>query len=177
MRNLKKWMSVVLVCSLWMLMFACGTPGEGNNGNNGSNSGNSQSSANGLCGAGCPTGQFCWNGVCAIGCNTNAECASDQYCDTDIKQCANKTIPTCPDTPCKENQTCVNGYCSAKAAPPPKKKDESGACKLAVDGNDGCKSNEICIDAEEEKTQCRAFPRCPQSGQCPTGHTGAVCND
>ncbi len=139
--------------------------------------GSTDVSSNGLCAGGCPSGQFCWNGLCVVGCNTNAECAGDQYCDTDVKQCANKTVSVCPDTPCGANQTCVNGYCSASAAAEPKKKDDSGACKPAADGNDGCEENELCIERDDEQTQCRSFPRCPQDGNCPAGLTGAVCND
>ena len=133
----KNILSVIVACGIWMTLLACGGPGTSN----------TNTSSSGLCGGGCPSGQYCWNGVCVVGCNTNTECAADQYCDTDVKQCANKKVPTCPDTPCGDNQTCVNGYCSAKEAPAPKKKTEEGACKLAIDGNDGCKSNEICLSA------------------------------
>jgi len=185
-RKLHNVFRIFLFCiAISSMMVACGGDPGGNNNNNNNSSNNNNNNNNGgttkevkgLCGAGCPKGQFCFNGICAVGCNTDKECETNQYCDTDIKQCSNKEVKTCPDTPCGANQECVNGLCSAKKADPPKKRNESGACTPAVDGKDGCKRHEVCLVKENDQTQCRAFPRCPQSGKCPVGLVGAVCND
>lgn len=169
---------MVRLMALMVLMvgglIACGGGNEVNNPNNPGGSGGSD--INSLCGARCPDGQFCFNGLCVVGCNSDGDCASNQYCNTDEKQCANKTVPSCPETACGENQECVNGLCSAKSSTPPAKKDDAGACQLSADGSDGCKKYELCIEPEENKRQCRAFPPCGQGDTCPVGLRGAVCN-
>ena len=118
----------------------------------------------------CPSGQFCYNGLCALGCNSNGDCARDQYCDTSgDRLCHNKSVSTCPDTPCASGQVCVKGLCST---PPP-----DTMCTPRFDQNDGCESNAICLPEDQDKARCYTFPYCPENGQCPTGTSGAVCND
>jgi hypothetical protein len=118
----------------------------------------------------CPSGQFCWNGLCALGCNSNADCAEDQYCDTEFDRlCHNKTVTTCPETPCAEGQICRDGLCST----PP---EETG-CTPRPDGHDGCDEYSICLEEEDESTACYSFPACDHEGNCPIGTRGAVCND
>lgn len=162
--------SALLTCmvGLFVGLVACGSGGEVKN---------PPANQNGLCGAGCPTGQFCFNGLCVVGCNSDGDCASNQYCNTDEKQCANKTVPSCPSTPCGDNQECVNGLCSAKTKTQPAKKDAPGACSITVDSSDGCGKYELCIEPESGFRQCRAFPPCGQDGSCPVGMVGSVCND
>lgn len=118
----------------------------------------------------CPDGQFCFNGLCAIGCNSQADCADSQYCDTEFDRlCHDKVVTVCPDTPCADSQVCQSGFCST----PP----VSTVCEIRPDGNDGCASNAICIENDQEMPQCYSFPACPEDGVCPTGIFGAVCND
>lgn len=119
----------------------------------------------------CPDGQFCFNGLCAIGCQSNADCAADQYCDTEFDMlCHNKTVSTCPDVACPEGQECVNGFCSAGPT------DE--VCMQMPNGEDGCAKNELCYAESDdpESAKCYAFPACAADDTCPKGTTGAVCN-
>ncbi len=118
----------------------------------------------------CPDGQFCFNGICALGCNSDGDCASNQYCDTDFDRlCHNRTVTTCPDTPCAEGQTCTNGLCSA----PPVEAD----CTPRLDGgDDGCDEYSLCRPEDESTTACYSFPPCDENGECPVGLVGATCN-
>lgn len=136
--------------------------------------------AGGLCSASspCPSGQFCFNGLCAVGCQSNANCAADQYCDTQYTQaCHNKVVKACPETPCATGQICVSGLCSTPPA--------ATQCnpQNVTTGNDGCESNALCIDSvddeEESKSnpKCYTFPPCGENKTCPVGAQGAVCND
>jgi hypothetical protein len=165
----------------------CGsTDGGDNNGGNtdGGNTdgGNHGQQGPGLCSANnpCPSGQFCFNGLCAIGCQSNANCAADQYCDTEeggpVSFCKGKTVPTCSsDSQCLSNQRCFEGLCSLKPpADPP-------TCTTGTpDFKDGCDNYSVCIDPDDrgsQKPYCASFPPCPENGVCPVGQGGAVCND
>ncbi|EDM74561.1 putative lipoprotein [Plesiocystis pacifica SIR-1] len=120
----------------------------------------------------CPDGQFCWNGLCAIGCQSDANCAENQYCNTDIMLCQNTEVPTCDDNDdCASSQVCINGYCST----PP----DDGSCNLEDYLNDGCDSNAVCLveDIETETGACYTMPACAEDGSCPVGIEGAVCNE
>jgi hypothetical protein len=118
----------------------------------------------------CPSGQFCFNGICALGCNSGGDCAEGQYCDTDgDRLCHDSQVHTCPDTPCAETQECVNGLCSTPST--------DTDCTPRPDGNDGCDAYSLCIEVEEGAPSCYSFPACPESGDCPVGTVGAVCND
>ncbi len=118
----------------------------------------------------CPDGQFCFNGLCALGCNSQGDCADSQYCDLEFDRlCHDKVVSTCPETACADSQICQNGFCSTEPS--------STRCEVRPDGNDGCDTNAICIENEQEIPQCYSFPACPESGVCPTGLVGAVCND
>lgn len=152
--------------------------GDGNNGGGGSHE-------LGLCSATnkCPSGQFCFNGLCALGCTSNANCSADQYCDTDdlgpVYFCKNKTVPTCTaDNQCAASQLCLHSFCSMK---PPEVKP---TCDVQKSGSadDGCDKYSVCNDPNPDNSTtqdayCASFPPCPQSGVCPTGQFGAVCND
>ncbi len=117
----------------------------------------------------CPSGQFCWNGLCALGCTSNDDCAADQYCDTEFDMlCHNRTVSTCPDTPCAEGQICKDGFCSTPPVPT--------QCTPRLDGMDGCDDYSLCLEEEDESTACYSFPACDQNRQCPVGMNGAVCN-
>ncbi|MBI5545938.1 MAG: hypothetical protein HY901_18770 [Deltaproteobacteria bacterium] len=118
----------------------------------------------------CPSGQFCWNGLCVVGCNTNQECAADQFCDTFWKQCANKTVSTCPEVPCAASQTCVNSVCTAKDQPKQTCDPDSFA--------DGCANDAFCLrESEAADPSCFTMQRCGADGSCPVGLEGAVCNE
>lgn len=152
---------------LLLLAIACGE-GVSSNGADASGGGGGGGL---LCSANtpCADGQFCFNGVCAIGCNSNGDCAENQYCDTEFDRlCHNKVVQTCPDTPCNENQTCQDGFCSATPT--------NTSCEPRADGNDGCPNDSLCLENDAEETQCYGFPACPEDGICPTGTIGAVCN-
>lgn len=172
------WMTLALVT-------ACGPVVSGNDGGTGGGGGGTGGGGGGgggssaLCSASnkCPAGQFCFNGLCAMGCNSNGDCAADQYCDTaDLGPpyfCKNKTVTSCPSTPCASNQQCINSVCSAKP-------DPSASCTPRPDFNDGCDKYSVCDDPDDdgpEPTTCYSFPACPETGACPVGMTGAVCND
>lgn len=117
----------------------------------------------------CPDGQFCFNGICAIGCQSNADCADDQYCDTEFDMlCHNKEVSSCPEVACAEGQECVNGFCSAGPT------EES--CMQMPNGEDGCGKTALCIPTSEESAQCYEFPACGEDDSCPKGTNGAVCN-
>jgi hypothetical protein len=122
----------------------------------------------------CPNNQFCFNGLCAYGCTSNAHCASDQYCNTEgDRTCHNKTVATCPETACAENQACTNGFCST---PVPSSPGSTGCDpQKVVTGNDGCDKSSICI-AQESTSKCYQFPACAEDKTCPTGTQGAVCH-
>ncbi len=130
----------------------------------------------------CPSGQWCFNGLCAPGCMTDQDCASNQYCDTQIDlpnnqygthMCVNKEVPGCStDADCAQTQSCVMGLCSAQS--------EQKECTMRPDGQDGCDEFSICLDiseTEQEQTACVTFPPCPQDGDCPLGQVGSVCNE
>ena len=119
----------------------------------------------------CPAGQFCFNGLCAMGCNSNGDCAADQYCDTTWKECVNKVVATCPDTPCPDTQMCVKNLCTSKE-PPATKCDPQQAGY-----NDGCEKDAICFQDQGKDPVCYSFPACGENGACPPGMIGAVCND
>jgi hypothetical protein len=124
----------------------------------------------------CPDGQFCFNGTCAPGCQTNGNCASDQYCDTEDGPpyfCKNKTVSSCPATPCGEGFDCVSGLCTAK-------QEQREQCSPRPDFNDGCDKYSVCYDEDEDgptAASCYSFPACAEDGSCPVGQFGAVCND
>lgn len=168
------------VTGLWLV--ACGgtTPGGGGAGGGGSTGGGNGSNQQAPCSASnkCPAGQFCFNGLCAVGCQSNGDCAADQYCDTaDLGPpyfCKNKTVSSCPATPCASNQECRQGLCSARLEP------NAASCTPRQDFNDGCDKYAICYDEDDEgpkNAYCYSFPPCPQDGRCPVGLEGAVCNE
>ncbi len=147
-----------------------------------SSSGNSAGSF--LCSAEnpCPDGQWCFNGLCAPGCMSDQDCASNQYCDTQIDlpnnqygthMCVNKEVASCSaDGDCAQTQTCVQGLCSAASV--------EQKCTPRPDGQDGCNEYSLCLDlgeVDEENNSCVTFPPCPQDGQCPLGQVGSVCNE
>ena len=181
-------MKRMMMAFLMALTVGCGSitidpPDIEDNDNDGGGGGNTL--PQGLCNStnACPSGQFCFNGICAIGCTSNANCASDQYCDTaedgPVSYCKNKTVPTCTgDSQCAVSQLCLHGFCSVK---PPENKPACDPDK-AGSAEDGCDKYAICTDPNEENSTkqdayCASFPPCPESGVCPTGQFGAVCND
>ncbi len=119
----------------------------------------------------CPDSQFCFNGLCALGCTNNGDCADDQYCDTDSMLCQNQEVPTCDSADdCLGDQICVNDYCTT----PP----TDTSCDYTNVVEDGCASDAVCFpDADSESGACYTMPACAEDGSCPTGTTGAVCND
>lgn len=122
----------------------------------------------------CPDGQFCFNGLCAIGCNSDGDCAGNQYCDTSLLLCQNREVPTCSgDDECAESQICVNEYCTT----PP----EDTNCDAFDVLEDGCESNAVCLadlDSDDpDAAACYTMPACGPDGSCPTGTSGAVCNN
>lgn len=124
----------------------------------------------------CPNGQFCFNGLCAIGCQTNANCAADQFCDTEFDRlCHNRVVPTCTNqSGCASTQVCVSGFCST---PPPMTQCDPNQ---VPSGMDGCDMNSLCVDPVETNVadpKCYSFPACAPDKTCPTGLQGAVCND
>lgn len=159
------------------LAVACGAAGGGGGAGDGGGGGGGGGGSGGLCSATnkCPAGQFCYNGICAYGCNSNGDCAADQYCDTGqfgSRLCHNKTVTTCPETPCASSQICVKGACSTP--PPPTQCDPD----RVVDGQDGCDKQSICLDADgNDQPKCYSFSACPQDSNCPIGTVGSVCND
>lgn len=164
-----------------------GTGGNSGTGGNTSTGGNTGTGGNIGTGGGdlsallcsgsnpCPSGQFCFNGLCAIGCQTNANCAADQYCQTDGDGlCHNKVVTTCPEVACASSQVCTMGFCSTP--PQPTQCDPS----QVVNGNDNCDSKSICIDPANTQAQdpkCYTFPACAEDKTCPVGTYGALCND
>ena len=183
-----KHMKRMMMAFLLVLTVGCGntTGGDDTNGGGGGGGGGGGSTLpQGLCNANnrCPDGQFCFNGICAPGCTSNKDCGDSMYCDTeDIGPpyyCKNKSVPTCTaDSQCAQSQVCLKGLCSLK---PPEAK---AACEpdRAGSAEDGCDKYSICNDPNEENNTkqdayCASFPPCPQSGVCPTGQFGAVCND
>ena len=117
----------------------------------------------------CPTNQFCFNGLCAIGCTAQSDCAPGQYCDLSQfgdRLCHDKVVSTCPESACAATQVCSNGFCST---PPP-----SNQCTVG-EAEDGCDRHSVC--AKNETAKCYTLPACPESGRCPTGTIGAVCNE
>ncbi|XXF77577.1 Dickkopf N-terminal cysteine-rich domain-containing protein [Myxococcaceae bacterium GXIMD 01537] len=155
-----------------------------NGGTDGGTNGGGDKLPEGLCNAKnrCPDGQFCFNGICALGCTNNSNCASDQYCDTGDgvpSFCKNKTVPTCTaDTQCAASQVCFKGFCSLK---PPEVKPTCDPAK-AGSAEDGCDKYAVCNDPDQNNNTtrdayCASFPPCPESGVCPTGLAGALCND
>lgn len=162
------------------LTLACGEGVQGNPSGNKDGGGGSPDGGGGghvLCGNSnpCPSGQFCFNGLCAYGCNSNGDCAADQYCDTSQygdRLCHNKTVTTCPGTPCESNQVCEKGMCST---PPPATQCDPAK---ASSGQDGCDKYSICLqDDQSNPAKCYTFDACPQDGHCPTGLQGSVCNE
>lgn len=124
----------------------------------------------------CPSGQFCFNGLCALGCQSNGDCRSDQYCDTEgDRLCHNVTVPTCAVAgDCAEQQICTAGFCST---PPPQTQCDPDQ---VPSGNDGCDSRSVCFDEGSSSMpapKCHTFPACAADKTCPTGTSGAVCND
>jgi hypothetical protein len=170
------WMTTcaALAVGLWVGV-GCGSSTEGPPGQNP----NGQQGPSGLCSATqkCPAGQWCFNGLCAPGCNSNQDCAADQYCDTKDAQpyfCKNKTVSSCPSTPCQSNQECRNGLCTAASSEP------SSGCTPSPSFNDSCDKYSVCVDEDEEGPRaagCLSFPPCPENGVCPVGIGGAVCNE
>lgn len=152
--------------------------GGGTTGGGGGNTGGGSGLEPFICSASkpCPSGQFCFNGLCALGCQTNANCAADQYCDTEFDHlCHNKTVPTCAvSTECASSQVCISGFCST---PPPVTQCDPNQ---VASGNDGCDQNSLCVDPSETQAadpKCYTFPACAQDKTCPVGLQGAVCND
>jgi hypothetical protein len=149
-----------------------GGAGGGSGGGAGGGGGSVEPPDGAICNASnaCPDGQFCFNGICAIGCNSDGDCASNQYCDTDFDRlCHNRTVTTCPDTPCAEGQECEDGFCST----PP----EEVTCTPRFDGgDDGCDDYSLCRPLDEDSTACYSFPACDENAECPVGLVGAVCN-
>lgn len=179
-------MAFLLVLAVGCGDTSTGTDGDGNtDGGGGGNNNGGNTLPQGLCNAAnaCPSGQFCFNGICALGCTSNANCAADQYCDTaetgPISYCKSKTVATCTgDAQCAASQLCLKGFCSVK---PPEQKPVCDPEK-AGSAEDGCDKYSICSDPNEENgsaqdAYCASFPPCPESGVCPTGQFGAVCND
>lgn len=124
----------------------------------------------------CPSGQFCFNGLCALGCTSNANCRSDQYCDTEgDRLCHNTAVPTCNVAgDCAEQQICTAGFCST---PPPQTTCDPDK---APSGNDNCDSRSVCFDEGDHGNpmpRCHTFPACAADKTCPTGTSGAICND
>jgi hypothetical protein len=126
----------------------------------------------------CPSGQFCFNGLCALGCQSNANCAADQYCDTEFDRlCHNKVVPTCStaSNTCGSTQRCFNGFCST---PPPQTAMQCNP-KGVGSGTDGCDRSSLCIedDSPAKTPRCFTLPACAADKSCPVGLGGAVCND
>lgn len=115
----------------------------------------------------CPDGQFCFNGLCAVGCTSNNDCADDQYCDTTSLLCQNSEVPSCDgEGGCFGDQVCFEGLCSTP---------EDTTCVSGA-SPDGCESDAVCLD-DGDTSVCYTMPACGEDGSCPTGLTGAVCND
>jgi hypothetical protein len=117
----------------------------------------------------CPSGQFCFNGLCTIGCNGNQDCGPGQYCDTEFDRlCRSTTVATCPETPCADSQKCAAGLCSTST---------ETQCTPSIDGNDGCDASALCFEEQgSTEKRCHTFPACPETGECPVGLIGSVCN-
>ncbi len=184
-------MKRVVMALFLTLAVACGDTGGTAGGDNGGNTGGGNTGGgsggeqqqSALCSATnkCPSGMFCFNGLCAIGCTSNNDCAADQYCDTKtvgpIAYCQNKVVKTCAaNGDCAASQLCLNGLCSMK---PPEVKP---ACQLTYDANDGCGEYSLCHDPVEDNdteqdAYCASFSPCPESGVCPVGEVGSVCNE
>lgn len=152
----------------------------------------------------CPPGSFCDDPTfskCAAGCLSDINCANNQICDkasgAQVGICQNTNAPACSASrPCPSGQTCVSGTCTAAPTPecsaskpcpsgqtcvsgicttPP-----SGQCTPQDNGLDGCSSLSLCEDHDGPGPQapaCVAYAACDASHNCPTGLSGAVCNE
>lgn len=124
-------------------------------------------------GMACPDGEVCFDGLCSSRCRTGDDCLADEYCDAGTFGtflCVAKAVTTCPETACTFNQLCQAGFCST---PPP-----ADSCSATGSAQDDCGRFALCsLDEVGRSSHCSTFPPCPQTGPCPLGTRGAVCND
>jgi hypothetical protein len=124
----------------------------------------------------CPPGMGCVLGVCEKGCNADEDCNAGQVCVLDGQQlCHGKAVSNCPETPCLSTQACINGLCGLRMS------EFCGPSPFTP--SDGCDADSVCLlDAVVDGdvvmgAKCYSFALCPESGECPVGDFGAVCND
>ena len=103
------------------------------------------------------------------------DCAADQYCQEDDFFDEGKCVPKDPGctsaADCATGQECKSGLCVAKVESP-------ATCEWQPNMTDGCAEVEVCVGDESGTTnKCYPMPACGEGYTCPTGTTGALCNN
>jgi hypothetical protein len=134
----------------------------------------------------CAPGTLCTNGNCVSTCAPDGGgCGATQYCEVHDPQpvCADVTPITCSLTQqCPPPQVCQNGFCVSRQ---PLADGGSGGCRFSspVDGgaNTSCGPDALCYATTNinnfTTNTCIALAHCPQTGDCPVGGLGSVCNE
>lgn len=110
----------------------------------------------------CGPTERCDNGRCRPRCE--AGCLPDEACAPATGTCVLARVATCPATPCRPDQECVDGLC-ATVVP------TSTTCGTGAVEGDGCPDNAVCLI-----DRCLSFPACPPESPCPVGPVGATCS-
>lgn len=84
------------------------------------------------------------------------------------------TVACDDDMPCADGLMCLGGLCVGEGS--------QATCTPDFSFADGCQGDELCYQDpnspfDDPVYRCYPMPRCPDSGECPVGQYGSVCNE